>query len=188
MLRNLLLMGFAAAFAAAIPYLYETNPELFEGTLKGEAATGSANASQAGQRPAAIQSVKAEPEVIPGRKVRLQADPRGHFLAEFKLNGRRVEALVDTGATTVAINKSTARRIGLNLTPADFVYKVNTANGAARAAAAVIAEMRIGRIYLENVEAAVLEDSALQTTLVGMSFLKRLGKFQVEDGTLLLAQ
>lgn len=72
--------------------------------------------------------------------------------------------------------------------PADFIYKVNTANGTTRAAAAVIDRIQIGRISLENVEAAVLEDSALQTTLVGMSFLKRLGRFQVENGALLLAQ
>lgn len=187
MLRNLMLMGFAAAFAAAIPYLYESNPELFESALRPQANDSRSEPARAYPQPA-VQTAKAEPEVLLGRRVRLPADARGHFTAEFRLNGRPVNALVDTGATTVAINKSTARRIGINLVPADFIYKVNTANGTTRAAAAVIDRIQIGRISLENVEAAVLEDSALQTTLVGMSFLKRLGRFQVENGALLLAQ
>ena len=40
--------------------------------------------------------------------VRLKADERGHYVAEFRMNGRPVKALVDTGASMVAINKSTA--------------------------------------------------------------------------------
>ena len=48
--------------------------------------------------------------------------------------------------------------------------------------------LQIGRIALDDVQAVVLDDKALQTNLIGMSFLSRLGKFQVENGRLLLAQ
>jgi aspartyl protease family protein len=120
--------------------------------------------------------------------VRLAADERGHFLADFKLNGRKVEALVDTGATTVAINASTARRIGISLKSSDFRHSVNTANGETRAAAVMIDRIEIGRVHVENIQAVVLDDKALSGTLIGMSFLKRLGKFEVENGTLLLVQ
>ena len=34
----------------------------------------------------------------------------------------------------------------------------------------------------------MLDDKALRGTLIGMSFLKRLDKYQVENGTLLLVQ
>jgi aspartyl protease family protein len=34
----------------------------------------------------------------------------------------------------------------------------------------------------------VLDDRALRTNLIGMSFLQRLAKYQVENGTLLLVQ
>ena len=54
--------------------------------------------------------------------------------ADFKLNGRRVEALVDTGATLVAINLRRQSASASALTPADFKYQVDTANGKARAA------------------------------------------------------
>lgn len=184
MLRNLILLGIAAGIALVAPVYYQSNPALFHGAQK---TAGEKPATAAPRKPAA-QAARAEPEILLGRKVRLSADERGHFSAEFKLNGRRVDALVDTGATLVAINRSTARRIGINLVPADFVYEVNTANGKTRAAAAMIAQLQIGRIHMENIEAVVLEDRALQGTLIGMSFLKRLGKFQVEDGGLLLVQ
>lgn len=184
MLRNLILLGVAAGIALAVPVFYEANPALFHRTPE---AAGEQSATAASRKPAA-QAASTEPEILLGRKVRLSADERGHFSAEFKLNGRRVDALVDTGATLVAINRSTARRIGINLVPTDFIYEVNTANGTAKAAAAMIDQLQIGRIHLENVEAVVLEDRALQGTLIGMSFLKRLGKFQVENGGLLLVQ
>jgi aspartyl protease family protein len=187
MLRQLIILGVCAGISALIPIAYEANPQAFHALL-GPGADESAPLAP----PAAVNTVRpkapAQPEMLTGRKVRLTADPRGHFLADFKLNGRRVEALVDTGATAVAINASTARRIGLSLKAADFKHAVNTANGVARAAAIMIDRIEIGRIHVENIEAVVLEDKALSGTLIGMSFLNRLGKFQVENGSLLLIQ
>ena len=120
--------------------------------------------------------------------VRLKADERGHYVAEFRMNGRPVKALVDTGASMVAINKSTARRLGINVSPADFIYEVNTANGKAKVAPAMIREIEIGRVRVRDVEAAVLDDRALDGTLLGMTFLKRLESFSVTDGDLILKQ
>jgi aspartyl protease family protein len=188
MLRKLLLVGVFAGSSASIPILYQSNPEAFHGLLQ--------SAMQGDEAPtrklsAPVEAVKAKPqdqEVLPGRKVRLAADATGHFVTDFKINGRRVKAMVDTGATLVAINQSTAKRIGISLTPADFKYKVATANGDARAAGVTITTLQIGRIAVDNVQAVVLEDKALESTLIGMSFLKQLSKFEIEDGALLLVQ
>ena len=48
----------------------------------------------------------------------IDRNDRGHFVGDFRFNGRRIEALVDTGATAVALNLSTARRIGVPVTRA----------------------------------------------------------------------
>lgn len=117
---------------------------------------------------------------------RLRADARGHHVAEFELNSLRVQGLIDTGATTVALNESTARRAGIRLSPADFVYPVQTANGTVMGARAVIGKVRIGSVRVRDVEALVLEDRALRTVLIGMSFLNRLRSFSYENGTLVL--
>ena len=125
---------------------------------------------------------------LTGRRVEIEADPRGHYSAEFRVNGARLDAMIDTGATLVAINRRTAARIGLTLSAKDFVYPVDTANGTVLAAAAVIDTLQIGRIRIDGVQAVVLDDASLKQTLVGMSFLNRLSTFRVERGKLLLEQ
>lgn len=184
MLRKLVILGVFAGTSAAVPIVYQNNPDLLRGLMQGASGT-----HEQGAGIAAFSVRTPEKQAAPaGRKVVVRSDERGHFVAEFKLNGRRVPAMIDTGATLVAMNRSTAKSIGITLSAADFRYEIDTANGKARAAAAVIPSIDIGRIRVENVEGVVLEDNALGQTLVGMSFLKRLDKYQVEDGTLLLAQ
>lgn len=183
MLTKLVLPMLAVAVAlASLPFFYERNPEMFEGWLRSEEAAAPASTE--------IRTVPEKPETraLQGKRVKIDRDLAGHFNAEFKLNGRNVRGMVDTGATLVAINASTARRIGIKLAPGDFKYSVKTANGETRAAGAVIEKLQIGRILVENVEAVVLDDAALDQTLIGASFLNRLGKYQVEDGALLLVQ
>jgi aspartyl protease family protein len=187
MLRNLILAGIVVGTSAAIPIIYQSNPQLFQNAVH-SAVQGNKAETRKLSAPVVAKSAKPAEEPLIGRKVRVSADATGHFLADFKLNGRSVNAMVDTGATLVAINVSTARRIGINLKPADFRYEVSTANGNARAAGVIIDSLQIGRIAIDKVQAVVLEDEALSGTLIGMSFLKQLSKFQVEDGSLLLVQ
>lgn len=185
MLRTVLIFCVLAATSVLIPFAYQSNPQMFDSTPK----------SAAEAEPAADPQLKlaAAPDKPPvpqpfGRKVLVAADARGHFTTSFKLNGRQVDGLIDTGATLVAINTSTARRIGISLNQADFNQQVNTANGAIKAAVVSIDRLQIGKITVEDIQAVVLDDRALHTNLIGMSFLQRLEKYQVEDGTLLLVQ
>jgi aspartyl protease family protein len=188
MLRKFVMVGIFAGSSASIPAIYQSNPEAFQNLLRLAIQGSDPGPARKEAPPPEVRVARTEPEVLPGHKVRLAADPAGHFLAEFKLNGRRVSAMIDTGATLVAINLSTARKIGIRLTPADFKYQVTTANGNAHAAAATIDSLEIGRIAIDNVQAVVLEDKALNGTLIGMSFLKQLRRFEVEEGALLLVQ
>lgn len=180
MLRILLLAGGLAGVSVLVPILLESDPGLPERLLRRDAEAPAAMVRpQEDERPAAPLS---------GRKVRLDADARGHFVADFRLNGRTVPAMVDTGASVVAINRTTARRIGIDLSPMDFTAEVVTANGRAKAAGIVIDRVEIGRVEFRDVPAVVLEDRALSGTLIGMSFLSRLTRFQVEGGALVLEQ
>ncbi len=121
-----------------------------------------------------------------GDTVELTADPRGHFFGTFRINGRRVEGLIDTGASFVAINRSTARKLGVAVAASDFRYRVATANGIVLAAPVVLRRVEYQSIRVDDVEALVLDDDALGITLIGMSFLNRLGSFQARDGKLTL--
>lgn len=180
MLRKIIIFGLCASASASLPSLYEKHGDTLK-TLLGTSAAGNAPAPQ----PMAVSAATAS---TAGRRVTIDADMRGHFTASFKLNGRTVEAMVDTGATLVAINLSTARRAGVKVATSDFTREVNTANGVAKAAVARIERLQIGRISVDDVPVVVLEDKALEGTLIGMSFLSRLKKYQVENGALLLVQ
>lgn len=188
MLRMLVLAGVFAGLAASVPILIQNDPGALARFLGG--GTGAAPAQESGQAvPTVAMARPAERgEALSGRKVRLAADARGHFSADFRLNGRVVPAMVDTGASVVAINRTTARRIGIDLTPADFTGTVETANGRAKAAGVIIERIEIGRLELRDVPAVVLEDRALSATLIGMSLLSRLKRFHVEGGAMVLEQ
>jgi aspartyl protease family protein len=186
MLRKLLILGICAGSSASVPILYQSNPEVFHRMLK--SAVEDTAPVEPGKTSVNTVRPKAAAETLLGRKVLITANASGHFTADFKLNGRKIDAMVDTGATLVALNLSTARRIGIQLMPEDFKYTVETANGPTRAASTTIKSLQIGRIVVENVQAIVLNDNALGNTLIGISFLNRLEKYQVENGTLLMVQ
>ena len=133
-------------------------------------------------------SANATPPAASGSIVRLDSDATGHFRTEARANGRRIDVLVDTGATLVAFDESTARKLGITPGPADFHYRVSTANGEAPAAKVTIARLQLGPISMNDVDAIVTRDGTLSTTLLGMSFLKRLSKFEISDSRLTLRQ
>jgi aspartyl protease family protein len=119
-----------------------------------------------------------------GGFVRIRSDSSGHYVSDVEFNGRRMRAIVDTGATLVALRFEDARNLGL-ITPSDrFDIKVSTANGTARAKRVTLRSVRVGSIRIENVEAMVLDEGALGQNLLGMSFLRRLGRFEFKKGVL----
>ena len=121
-----------------------------------------------------------------GSTVTVDADLSGHFVVHPSLDGRRVRMLVDTGASLVALSYEDARSAGLYVSPGAFTRKLSTANGIVEAAPVQIREVRIGGIVARNVEAVVLPQGRLGTSLLGMSFLKRLGGFEIARGRLIL--
>ncbi len=117
--------------------------------------------------------------------LRIPADRSGHFLIQGRVNGEPVTFLVDTGATQVALSEADARRAGLHPLATDFTHRVNTAHGSAMTAEATLRSVEVGPIEVRDVPALVV-DSDLGVSLLGMSFLNRLSSYSVEDGVLAL--
>jgi aspartyl protease family protein len=138
--------------------------------------------------PAAAQQARSnsQPASAASGTTVLSADGRGHFTGTFRINGKPVPGLVDTGASLVAINESTARRLGFGANSLDFRHRVNTANGQTQAAHIVLDRIEIGSVRAYGVDAFVLRDDALGDTLVGMSFLQKLKSYQVQGENLTL--
>jgi aspartyl protease family protein len=109
----------------------------------------------------------------------------GHFHVDAVIDGKTVEMLVDTGATTVSLSRRDAARIGIDLTRLVYNRRVMTANGPAMTAPVTLREVRIGPITVTDVHAAVSEERA-EGSLLGMSFLGRLHGYRVEGDKLTL--
>jgi aspartyl protease family protein len=107
--------------------------------------------------------------------VSLQADPHGHFVTTIRINGVTTQALVDTGATSVAINSVEAKRMKINYTAGKRII-VSTANGECPAWQVTLASVQLGNIELHNVQGSVTEGGPekLRQTLLGMTFLNQL--------------
>ncbi|HXJ54754.1 MAG TPA: TIGR02281 family clan AA aspartic protease [Burkholderiales bacterium] len=108
----------------------------------------------------------------------LQADERGHFIVTAAINGIPVRALVDTGASSIAMNLSDARRAGVNLSGARRV-RILTASGAREALLVQLGTVQVGDIVVNDVEATLSERDELPITLLGMSFLKHLDMYRI---------
>jgi len=130
-----------------------------------------------------------EPPASSGlRSLSIAPDARGHFETEGRINGQRIGFMIDTGASVIALNESSAARFGLRPSRGDYKATVSTANGTIKAAATRLAMVDIGGIVLHDVDAMVLPDEALSENLLGLSFLSRLKRFEYAKGKMVLEQ
>jgi aspartyl protease family protein len=163
MSRLLAAAAVAVALAAAVPWID--------------------NASR-GPKPRDPRAPSPEPE---GKGVvALTADRAGHFTVRAGMGDRCIDLMVDTGATTVTLTHEDARQLGIHLWPDDHRVPVATANGLVRAASVRIHELRVGTIRLGDVKALVVPPGALSRSLLGMSFIGRLSRFEMRGRRLIL--
>ncbi len=106
-----------------------------------------------------------------GVEVTMQQNRYGHYLVTGKINGTSVNFMLDTGATTISVPSSIARKIGLR---GGIPTRVQTANGVAVVYQTQLAEVSIGNIRLHDVRANINPNMNDDKILLGMSFLKRL--------------
>jgi aspartyl protease family protein len=124
------------------------------------------------------------PQSEPGEASIAKADD-GHFWANADVDGHPVRFLVDTGATAIALTADDARNLGIDPSSLQYQYTVMTANGPAKAAQVRLGEVSVGRAEVSDVQAFVI-DRGLQTSLLGMSYLGRLAKFEATPDAMVL--
>jgi aspartyl protease family protein len=113
-----------------------------------------------------------------GTEVLLRRAPDGHFHWPGQIAGRRLDFLVDTGATTTALPAALAAQ--LRLTPEGAVQS-STAGGLVQGARARADLELDGGVRVQGLKVVLLP--ALDAPLLGMDVLGRL-RFQQEAGVL----
>ena len=123
-----------------------------------------------------------------GATVTFTANRSGHFLLEPQINGTPIRMLVDTGATFVALNDRDARSVGVAPAPQEFKMRMPTANGIVMAAPVTLREIAVGGISVHDIPAVVIPEDKLGVSLLGMTFLSKLSRFEVSSGRLVLSR
>ena len=134
-----------------------------------------------GEAPA---NVGAGAGAVGGDKIVLTASSGGHFLKQGQINGKSVELMVDTGATSVGIGIEDAKRLGLNYQAGQPV-RVSTANGTVLGWRIKLASVRVGDVEIFDVD-GVVSSGSMPYVLLGNSFLTRFQMTRTNDQMVLL--
>ncbi len=120
-----------------------------------------------------------------GGALSVQASADGHFHIEAEINGALVDFLVDTGASDIVLSPSDAQRAGFLLDTLTYSRLYSTANGTGAGAAVVINTFQLGYVTFQRLPASV-NSAAMDSSLLGMSFLRQFKSYRVDGDTLTL--
>ena len=113
-----------------------------------------------------------------GQAVRIKRGWSGHFVATAEIDDKRIEMIVDTGASTVVLRNEDAKRLGINIRALRYTVPVQTANGPSQAARVRLDYIGVGNVGVRGVEALIAKPGTLHQSLLGMSFLSRLRSYE----------
>jgi aspartyl protease family protein len=122
------------------------------------------------------------------RMVAISAMENGQFNVEALVNGTHVSMLADTGATLVVLTSEDAQRAGINLHALEFSVPLRTANGVTHGAIVELDEVDVGGIAVRRVEAVISQPGVLHHSLLGMSYLREIGTFELSGNQLILRE
>jgi aspartyl protease family protein len=108
-----------------------------------------------------------------------------HFYVKILINKKPILFMVDTGASDIVLNLQDAIKIGINPKNLIFNRQFQTANGRVLGASIILKEVEISGIKFRDVKASVTQGE-MGVNLLGMSFLRRFGKYEFYQDRLIL--
>lgn len=109
-----------------------------------------------------------------------------HFHIEVAMNNRKLDCLIDTGASSIVIDLEDANLIGIDTSELNFNLPSETANGLIYSARAIVKDVRIGDMELHDLPISV-NKARMNSCLLGMSFLSTLKKVSIEGDKMILS-
>lgn len=152
----------------------------------------------AAEAPGTFKAIAASEDAVPeaarnedaqswesGGKTTLTRDEDGHFYAEVRVDGRRVDMLVDTGASFIALTREDADAAGVDWREDDAIVVGKGASGPVRGVPVTLDEVELGDHRARDVPAAVIVDG-LEVSLLGQSFLGQIDAMRIEGDRMIL--
>ena len=112
-------------------------------------------------------------------RIILVAGSGGHFVTAGQINGKAVQFMVDTGATSIAMGAQDAERAGINFKAGQPIM-MSTANGSVQGYRVQLDSVRVGDVEVFGVDAVVMPQP-MQFMLLGNSFLTRFQMLREND-------
>lgn len=108
-----------------------------------------------------------------------------HFYADADVDGTNIRFLVDSGASIVALTRSDAEAIGIDVDRLPISGSARTAGGDVPLRAVTLDSIDISGVEVRDVRAAVI-DNDMGVSLLGQTYLSRIGSVTVEGDTMTL--
>lgn len=122
---------------------------------------------------------------IVGSSLQIRQSADGHFWINALVNNKPVRFLVDSGATTTAMNLETARQTNVKISEIGFPTILTTANGDVEAQRGSIQTLQIGSMAVTELPIVVAEAFG-DSNVIGMNFLSKLESWRVEGNVMIL--
>jgi aspartyl protease family protein len=133
------------------------------------------------------KSASLDPSAVPAEAtdgIALQRDGNGHFYADVVINGAHIRALVDTGASAIALTRDDARAAGVPTSIGMPEVIGDGAGGEVHGELVTLESVSLGAKEAENMPAVVL--STGEQSLLGQAFLARFETVQIKGDTMVL--
>ncbi len=120
-----------------------------------------------------------------GGEVRLGRSGDSHFYADADIDGTNIRMMVDSGASIVALTRSDAEAIGIDVDRLPITGTARTAGGDVPMRTVMLDSVEVEGIEVRRVQAAVV-DADMGVSLLGQSYLSKLDAVNVEGDTMTL--
>lgn len=120
-----------------------------------------------------------------GGEVRLGRSGDSHFYADTNIDGTNVRMMVDSGASIIALTRSDAEAIGIDVDRLPIGGMARTAGGDVPMRTVMLDSVEVDGLEVRQVQAAVI-DTDMGVSLLGQSYLAKLDAVNVEGDTMTL--
>ena len=110
----------------------------------------------------------------------------GHYYLTLTIDGTEIEFLADTGASSVVLSDSDARKLGIEPDQLAYLGEAETANGMVLTADVSIKNIELGPFFEEKITASVTK-GAMEGSLLGMDYLG-LFRIEIDQGKMILSR